>query len=218
LGFAEGTARRPVGAVGWTNSQISSENYEKTEKGERTSFRSLVVIILASKLNIDEINLQLLVGLDANQERRTTASRDNLVREVRGLENKSERTLELLQNGLDQLSEGEAPGTSLRVKNIFGQDSDGLGIGVGLELVSALLQNLSQLSAVGYDTVVNEHEFAFSVRADRVTVTLGRGAMGSPSCMRDGDLGNAGFLDIEVGAGDPLAETGDFADFLEIFH
>jgi hypothetical protein len=45
-----------------------------------TAFRGI------SKLNIHEVNLELLGGLDTNQKRRTTTSGNNFVREVSALE------------------------------------------------------------------------------------------------------------------------------------
>ena len=55
-----------------------------------TGLDSLSIGIGTSKLDIHEIDLEFLVGLDTNQERRTTASSDNFIWEVDGLEDKGE--------------------------------------------------------------------------------------------------------------------------------
>jgi hypothetical protein len=102
------------------------------------------------------------------------------------------------------------------IVDIFSEDGDSFGIGLGLELVTALLQNEAELCAVGDDTVMDDNEVGFRVGADGVAVALGRRTVSSPSCMRDRDLGDECLVDIEVGGGDFLAEAGDFADFLEV--
>lgn len=171
---------------------------------------------MASKLNIDKINLQLLIGLDTDQEGGTTTSSDNFIGEVRRLEDEREGTLELLEDGFDQLGEREAFGTALRVENVLGEDSDGLGIGVALELVATFLKDLPQLGTVGDNAVMDENEFRVRIRTNRVTITFRRGTMSRPSCMRDRDLGDGGLFEIEVGSSNLLAETGHFANLLEV--
>jgi hypothetical protein len=84
-------------------------------------------------------------------------------------------------------------------------------------LVSTLLQDLPQLGIVGDDTVVDDDEFGVRIRTNRVAVTFGRGTMGGPSCMRNRNLSDAAFLDIELGSSDLLAKTCNFANFFEIF-
>ena len=49
-----------------------------------------------SEFNINKIDLELLGGLDTNQERRTTTGSNNLVREVFALEDESKGTFLLL--------------------------------------------------------------------------------------------------------------------------
>jgi hypothetical protein len=45
-----------------------------------------------AKLDIDKVNLELLGGFDTNQERRTTASSNNLVGEALALEDEGKGT------------------------------------------------------------------------------------------------------------------------------
>ena len=75
------------------------------------------------EFNIDEIDLELLFGLDTNEERRTATSSDDFVGVVGALEDECKRALgvgvnvvtmdrlldtylELLQDGLDEVGEG----------------------------------------------------------------------------------------------------------------
>jgi hypothetical protein len=135
---------------------------------------------------------------------------------VRGFENERKGALELPENGLDEFGESEAPGTTLRIEDILGKHSDSLGIGIGLELVSTLLQDLPQLGIVGDNTIVDDNEFRVRIRTNGVAITFGRGTVSGPSCMRNGDLSNASFLEIELGSSDLLAKTSNLADFFEI--
>lgn len=58
-----------------------------------TRVECLVVILNARELDVNEVDLQLLLGLDANQERRTATSGDDFVGEVNRFEDESERAL-----------------------------------------------------------------------------------------------------------------------------
>ena len=87
------------------------------------------------------------------------------------LENKGERSLQLLQNSLDQGSESELL-VLVRVVHIFGEDSNSLGIGLGLKLVPALLQDLAELSAVGNDTIVDNDEVGVGIGTNGMAVDL----------------------------------------------
>ena len=104
---------------------------------------------------------------------------------MRGLENKCKGTLKFFKDGLNQLGKSETLGFPLGVENVLGKDSNSLGIGITLKLVSTLLQNLSQSSAVGNDAVVNEDELRLGVRADGMTIAFGRRTVSSPSRVCD---------------------------------
>lgn len=81
---------------------------------------------------------------------------------MRRLEDERERSLELLQHGLDELGEGD-PLIRLRVVHILGKDSDRLRIRLTLEPEAALLQHDPQLSVVGDDTIMDDNEFSGGV-------------------------------------------------------
>lgn len=93
-----------------------------------TSVHCLGIGIRTGKLDVHEINLELLVCLDTNQKWRTTASGDDFVGEMDRLEDKGERTLEFPEDSLDQCRERKTL-FGLRVPNIFGKNSDGLSVG-----------------------------------------------------------------------------------------
>ena len=97
-----------------------------------------------------------------------------------GLENECKRSFELFDNGLDKLGESEVF-VRIAIPDIFAKNGDRLSIGLTLELVTTLLQHLAQFSGVGDDTVVNNNEFATSIRAKRMAVDSGRRSMGGPA-------------------------------------
>ena len=79
-----------------------------------------------------------------------------------GLEDEGERALELLEDGLDELCEGNAL-VRLGVVDVFGEDGDGLCVRVGLELVTTFLEDEAELGVVGDDAVVDEGELCGGV-------------------------------------------------------
>lgn len=133
---------------------------------------------------------------------------------MRRFKDERERSLELLQHGLDELGEGN-PFIRLRVVHILGQDSDGLRIRLTLKLEAAFLQHDPQLCVVGNNTVVNNNKFGGGVRAHWVAVDDAGGTMSCPTGVGDGDLGRKFLGDVDIGLGDLLTETGDFANLFE---
>ena len=61
--------------------------------------------VLLGILDVDEIDLHALLGLDADDQGRTLAGSDNLMREMDGLDEKTIGTLELGNDGLGQVNE-----------------------------------------------------------------------------------------------------------------
>ena len=131
-----------------------------------------------------------------------------------GLEDECEGALELLQDRLDELSEGNAL-VGLRVVNVFREDSYRLGIRVALELVSALGEDHADFIVVGNDAVVYDAEFGRRIGLEGMAVDLRRNAVRRPASMRDRDLGVERLVDIDVGGSDLLAQAGDLAYVLE---
>lgn len=63
------------------------------QSNELTRIKRLFIIPNAGEFDINKVNLELLLSLDPNEQRRTTASSDNFVGEVDGLEDKGEGAL-----------------------------------------------------------------------------------------------------------------------------
>ena len=59
----------------------------------RTGAATLSITLGTSKLNINEVDLQLLLSLDANEKGRATSGSNDFVGEVDGLEDEGEGTL-----------------------------------------------------------------------------------------------------------------------------
>jgi hypothetical protein len=118
---AEGTPRRPLAAPGAASS-----------------------LSAFSASAAPAVDLELLLGLDADQDRRTTAGDDDLVRVVDRLEDEREGAFELHDDALDERGERDLLAL-LRVVQVLGEDGGDLGVRVGLELVAALLENETEL-------------------------------------------------------------------------
>lgn len=212
-----GGARRLVGEVGTATEEVNElriihEDFVKRLlTGVDSSLRNC---LLACKLDINEIHLQLLVGLHSDQEGRTTSGSDDFIGIVDRLEDECEGPLEFLEYSLDQSCEGDAL-VWLRVVNVFSEDSNGFGISLRLEIVSSLLQDESEFSGIGDNTIVNNHKLVLGRRSNGMAVTLRRRSVGSPSCVGDRDLRDEVLGRIDVGLCDLLAQANDFAYFLE---
>ena len=108
--------------------------------------------VLVVVLDIDEVNLHLLLCSDTDDKGRTLAGGDDLMGVVNGLDEKTESTLEFLDDSLDQ--GGEAEVGVLRV-NILGKLRDSFSVGLSLEFVALALEQSLQLLVVCDDTVVD---------------------------------------------------------------
>ena len=75
------------------------------------------------------------------------------------LEDKGERTLELLENGFDKLGERDTL-VWLRVVDVFCKDGNGLRVGLALKLVTAILEDEAEGGGIGDNTVVHDDEIA----------------------------------------------------------
>jgi hypothetical protein len=159
-------------------------------------------------------------------------SERSFLRKVSSELSRDETTHKLLDDGLDELGKVQSL-VGLAVPDISTENGDNFGIGVGVERVSALVQDVLQLLVVGDDTVVDQAEFRRSVANVRMTVLGAGDTMGSPTsmghgCLRDEHLVHVnllGCIPIAVGVGtgegtgdslgDVLSERSDFADLLE---
>lgn len=77
-----------------------------------------------------------------------------------GLEQETEGTLELLDDGLN---EGGEIDVGMLVENVLRQFGDGLGIGLSFELETLGLKQGSQFLVVGDDTIVDDGELPLGV-------------------------------------------------------
>jgi hypothetical protein len=150
-----------VGDCRWLrNDQLPDENntVDRVQPG-----RTLLRVLGSGKFDINEVDLELPVSLDTDQERRSSSSGNDLVREVLRLEDESEGpflmaphghrmsassttcvqdliTDQFLDDRLDQVGEVQPLGR-LRVVNVLAENGDGFGVGIGVESVSSLLKN-----------------------------------------------------------------------------
>ena len=168
-------------------------------------------LAILSVLDIDEVNLHLLGGLDTDDERRTLAGSDNLTGEVHALHEKTESTLQLLDNSLDQAGEVEV---RVLVEDELGQLGNGLSIGLGLEAHALGLQEHPQFLVVGDDTVVDDGELPLGVGAVRVAVNPAGRAVGGPSGVCNTGVVVEDLCEVGLLLLDELLQLGDLADLL----
>jgi len=160
LGLIIGGARRPPGvAVRETENRVRKRVESLEGINKLTGIGNLQISLLASEFNVNKIDLELLVGLHADQEGRTAAGGYNFIGIVLRLEDKGEGTLELLENGFDKLGERDTL-VWLRVVDIFRKDGNGLRVGLALKLVTAVLEDETEGGGIGDDTVVHDDEIA----------------------------------------------------------
>lgn len=183
-------------------------------RGEEASVAETSLVNGATELDVDEVNLELLLGLDTDQKRRTTSSNDNLAREVDRLEDEREGPLELLDDALDE--RGEVGLATLgRVVEVLAENGNRLGVSVALKLEASLLENHAEFPEVGDDTVVDDGEFVGRVRSVRVAVQRAWLTVGGPSGVGHTHLGDGDLVKVDGRLIDVLAESGDLADLLE---
>jgi hypothetical protein len=160
LGLMIGGARRPPeDAVLETENRVRKRIESLEGINKLTGVGNLLISLLASEFNVNKIDLELLVGLHADQERRTAAGGYDFIGIVLRLEDKGEGALELLENGFDKLCEGDTL-VWLRVVDIFRKDGNGLRVGLALKLVTAVLENEAKGGGIGDDTIVHDDEIA----------------------------------------------------------
>lgn len=151
LGGCVGTLRREL-----LDAEIRVSQSNQHEWDARTLLNTRLGVILASDLNINKVNFELLVSLDTDKEGGSTSCSHDFVGVVARLEDEGERTFQLLQYSLDQVAESRL--LLVLIEDILGEDGNGFSVGFGLELVSTLLEDVSKLRVVGHNAVVDDDE------------------------------------------------------------
>ena len=121
-------------------------------------------LVLLGVLNVDKVDLHASLGLDANDERRTLAGSDDLVRVVNGLDQQSVSTLKLLDDSLGKVGEANV---GVLVVEVLGQLGNALSIGLGLESEALALEQSLEFLVVGNNTIVDNGEFPRRVGASK---------------------------------------------------
>jgi hypothetical protein len=132
-------------------------------------------------------HLELLLGLDANENRGTSLANHDFIWVMYRFADQSKGALELLDDRLDELRKVQMLAVLL-VPQILGQHGDDFRVGVALKLVASLLQEQADLLVVGDDAIVNDGKLGREVRAVRMAVDSGRLAVRRPSRVGHGSL------------------------------
>ncbi|KAI3475145.1 hypothetical protein L1887_63506 [Cichorium endivia] len=183
-------------------------------RGEEAGVAETALLDGTAELDVDKVDLELLLGLDADQEGRAASCDDDLAGEVYGLEDKGEGALELLEDGLDE--RGEVGLAALgRVVEVLAEDGYGLCVGVALKPEATLLEDHAELAEVGDDAVVDDGEFVGGIGPVRVAVDGAWLTVGGPARVGHAHLGDGDLVEVDVRLINVLAEGGDLADLLE---
>ena len=125
-------------------------------------------------------------------------------------------TYQLLDDALDEVGEGQVLVALLRVPDVLGKLSNGLGIGLALKGVAFLLENQPELTVVGDDSIVDDRELVLGVRSVGVGVDTRRLAMGRPAGVGHTAVGGEGLVPVDRGLFlNELLKGSDFANLLE---
>lgn len=117
---------------------------------------------ISIKFDINKVDLHLLCGANTNDQRRTLTGGDNFVGVVNRLHQKTESTLQLLDDGLGEGGEVDA---WVLIVDVLGELGNSLSVGFGLEAETLRFEQYSQFLVVGDDTVVNDGELPFGIRS-----------------------------------------------------
>jgi len=96
---------------------------------------------LTGEFNVNEIHLEFLVRLHANEQGGATPSGNDFIWVMNRFKNESKGPLEFFKDGLYQVGESQALVSTIRIVDVLGKDSNCLSIGLGFELVSSLLKD-----------------------------------------------------------------------------
>lgn len=118
--------------------------------------------VLVGVLDIDEVDLHALLGLDADDERRTLASGDDLVGKVDRFDEQAVGALELGDDGLGQVDKVEV---GVLVVEVLCELGNALSVGLGLKFVALGAQEGLKLLVVGDDSVVDDGKLPGRVRS-----------------------------------------------------
>ena len=72
------------------SASLKRDSEEDKNEREASRLTKIKLVRVGSDLDVDEIDLELLVGLDSDEKRGSSSSEDDLGREVNGLEEESE--------------------------------------------------------------------------------------------------------------------------------
>jgi hypothetical protein len=186
-------------------------------------------------LNINEINSHLLGCLDANHERRTLTSCNDLMWVMDRLEEQSKGALKFRD---DCFSKHWELDVWVLLVNVLCQLRNSLCIGLSFEFVAFAFEKGLQFLVVGDDAIMYDREFpvwigsipimlrqlANSMAIDVTTsydlpvwmaIKPGRTAMGSPSCVCNASVRVEDLGEIWLLFCNELLELDHFADLLE---
>lgn len=119
---------------------------------------------IRSWLDVHKVDLHLPLRPHTDDQGRTLAGRDNFMRVVHALDEETESSLQLFDDGLD---EGGEVNVRVLVVNVLGELGNGLGVGLSLELEALGLKESLEFLVVGDDTVVDDGKLPVGVRPAR---------------------------------------------------
>jgi hypothetical protein len=185
----------------------------------------LAVLVESTEFDIDKVDFEFLLSLDANEKRTALARRDDFIGIMNALEENGVRALEFPHDKLCELRKVNV--SLLLVEDVFRELGNTFGICLRFESVSLVLQDGFQFAVIGDNAVVHDDKLGLGItpaglkRAEgemgpvRMTIE-GRGlAVRCPSCVRDSGVGHKFLVHVDVLFVDQLAQGSNLADLLE---
>ena len=130
-------------------------------RGDTGGSFCLSVGVKSTKLDIDEVDFEFLLRLDADEERTALTRRNDFIWIVNALEEQSVRALEFPDDKFGELRKVNV--AFLLVKDIFCELGNAFRVRLSFKDVSLVLQDCFQFAVIGDDAVVDDDKFSFRI-------------------------------------------------------
>jgi hypothetical protein len=127
----------------------------------------LAVLVESTKFDVDKVDFEFLLRLDANEKRTALARRDNLIGIMNALEEHGVRTLEFPDDKLCELRKVNV--SLLLVEDVFRELGNTFGIRLRFKGVSLVLQDRLQFTVIGDDAVVHDDKLGLGITPAELT-------------------------------------------------
>jgi hypothetical protein len=121
----------------------------------------LPVLVKSTEFDIDKVDFEFLLSLDANEKRTALARRHDFIGIMNALEEHSVRTLEFPHDKLCELRKVNV--ALLLVEDVFRELGNTFGICLRFKGISLVLQDGLQFTIIGDDAVVHDDKLGLGI-------------------------------------------------------